>query len=127
MAGDSQAGEAREESATRRRTGPPIPMHALRTSWFRRAAVVAIVLVGVFVANNAAFSVIALLILFALWNVVYLFVVPRARQTGGILILFLSLIVFAAATEATWATPIGLALFAQANWLAFTAAARLDE
>jgi len=127
MAGDSQAGEAREKSATRRQTGPPIPMDALRTSWFRRAGLVAIVLVGVFVANNTGFSVIALLLLFGVWNAIYLFVVPRARQTGGVLILFLSLIVFAAATEAAWATPIGLALFAQANWLAFTAAARLDD
>jgi hypothetical protein len=67
------------------------------------------------------------LLLFGVWNPIYLFVAPRARQTGGVLILFLSLIVFAAATEAAWATPIGLALFAQANWLAFTAAARLDD
>ena len=127
MAEDSGAGDAHGKSSSRKQTGPAIPMTALRTSRFRRLGVVAIVLVGVFVADATPFAIIALLILFGLWNALYLFVVPRLRQTGGILIVFLSLIVFAAATEAAWATPIGLALFAQANWLAFTAAARLDD
>jgi len=127
MAGDSQAGDAHEESGGRRQTGPVIPTTILRSSWFRRLGVVAIVLVGVFVAESTAFSIIALLILFGLWNALYLFVVPRARQTGGILIVFLSLIVFAAATESGWPAVIGLALFVQGNWLAFSAAARLDE
>ena len=127
MAEDSRAGDAHGKSSSRKQTGPAIPMTALRTSRFRRLGVVAIVLVGVFVADATPFAIIVLLILFGLWNALYLFVVPRLRQTGGILIVFLSLIVFAAGTAATWASVIGLALFLQGNWLAFSAAARLDE
>lgn len=72
-------------------------------------------------------SFIGLLILFGVWNLIHLFVVTRTRFVGGLIILLLSLIVFAIATLAPWAALIGLLLFAHGNWLAFISAARLDE
>jgi len=102
-------------------------MAFLRSSLFRRGALVAIILTSVFVAESTFFAGFALLILFGIWYAVYLVVVPRLRATGGIIIVLLSMFVLIGATEANWVAGVAALLFLQGNWFAFSSAARLDE
>lgn len=99
----------------------------LRTSTFRRLGVVGLLLVSVFFAESAVVAFIMLLLLFGIWNGIYLFIVPRTRFVGGIMLLLLGVLVLGIGTIANWIAALGGVLFVQANWLVFIAAARLDE
>jgi hypothetical protein len=68
-----------------------------------------------------------LLILFGLWNALYLLVVPRTRFIGGVLLLVLSGPVLGVGTSVPWVGLLGGLLFGHGSWLALVAAARLDE
>lgn len=102
-------------------------MEILRTSRFRQAGFGAIIAASIVLPGSIVWTALGLLILFGLWNAVYLFLVPRSRLFGGILLTFVSLFPLGSATSLEWVGVIGLLLFAQGNWLAFIAAARLDE
>ena len=102
-------------------------MTFLRSSLFRGGVLAAIILTSVFVAESTFFAGFGLLMLFGIWYAIYLILVPRLRGTGGIVIVLLSMFVMIAAIDAIWVAGVSLLLFLQGNWLAFSAAARLDE
>jgi hypothetical protein len=102
-------------------------MSRLKTARFRRVTIVALLLASIFLTNSPVPAFIFLLLLFGVWNAIYLYVVPRFRQIGGTAILVISVPVFLAGSAAAWVSILGLVLFLHGNWLAFTAAARLDE
>lgn len=78
-------------------------------------------------ADQWVAAFIFLMILFGVWNVIYLLIVPRTRFTGGIVVLFLSMPVLGLGTSVPWVGLIGGLLFGHGSWLALLAAARLDE
>lgn len=102
-------------------------MEALRRSEFRWVVTGAIVVVGVLVPQSTFGTILGLLILFGFWNAIYLFLVPRTRFGGGIFLIILSVFPLATTLDIEWVGVVGALLFAHGNWLAFTAAARLDE
>lgn len=98
-----------------------------RTSLFRRAAVVAFIPMSIFLTDSPVFAFIGLLILFGIWNAVVLLLVPKSRFAGGVVLLIVSSIVLGFGMDALWLAALGGVVFVQANWLSFTAAARLDQ
>ncbi|MEF8813690.1 MAG: hypothetical protein V5A55_07715 [Halovenus sp.] len=102
-------------------------MAQLNRPLVRRGALVGILLASVFLADNPAVAFILLVILFGVWNGIYLFVLPGARLLGGIAVLFLSLFTLLVAIPVNWVALPGGLLFVHGNWHAFLAAARLDE
>jgi len=102
-------------------------MARLNRSLVRWAVLVGILVVSVLFAENPIVTFVLLAILFGLWNVIYLFVIPRARLVGGVAVLLLSVVTFLAAIPAQWVALVAGLLFAHGNWHSFMAAARLDE
>lgn len=102
-------------------------MEILKSSGFRWAVFVAIIVAGVLLSTNPAGSIFGMLLCFGLWNTLYVYLVPRSEFAGGVAILVLSMFVFLVALAADWVAVIGLLLFAHGNWHAFIGAARLDE
>ena len=98
-----------------------------RTSLFRRAVLVAFIPMSFFLTDSPVFAFIGLLILFGIWNAVVLLLVPRSRFAGGVVLLIVSSMVLGFGMEALWLAALGGVVFVQANWLSFTAAARLDQ
>lgn len=102
-------------------------MNVLDNSRFRLLTIGGLGVVSFVFADQWVASFIFLMILFAIWNAIFLLIVPRTRFTGGIVVLFLSMPVLGVGTSAPWVGAIGGLLFVHGSWLALVAAARLDE
>lgn len=102
-------------------------MEVLKTSEFRWGVLGAIGVASVALSGSTVGVGIGLLILFGLWNLLYLYVIPRARLGGGIVLIYLSLFPLDAAGSLPWVTAVGGLLLAHGCWHAFMSAARLDE
>jgi len=88
---------------------------------------VAILLASLFLADEGVVAFIMLVLLFGLWNGIYLLIIPRSRFFGGILVLLLSLFTFIVAIPVGWAALVAGLLFVHGNWHSFLAATRLDQ
>lgn len=83
-------------------------------------------LVGFFVGENPAFSIIGLLFVYVLWLVILELLGEWSRFASGLAIVVLSVPLFFIGLIATWVGAAGLVVFAHGNYRAFTGAARLD-
>lgn len=99
----------------------------LRSSEFRWGSVVVLGVLSVLFTDEPIGIFILLLVLFGFWNLAYLFIIPRTRLGGGMLLLLLSLLMFAGALSEWWLAIAGGFLFVHGNYLAFTSAARLHQ
>ena len=102
-------------------------MELLTQSAFRWGVAGAIVVTSVVLPGSLFGVGLGLLILFGLWNLIYLYLIPRSRLGGGIVLIFLSLFPFSSAGSLPWVTVAGGLLFVHGNWHAFISAARLNE
>lgn len=92
----------------------------------RQGFLFVLIAASVTVAENIVFSVIASLILYALWVAVVKLFVSRSRFMGGMAVLLLSAVPLLVGVAVWWVGIIGLIVFTHGTLLALTGAARLD-